>query len=318
MSPRCLVLGCNTAQVPYIQEINKLGFEAIGTDLNPGAPGAAVVDKLWNVSYLEPGRIVSLAKDEGFGSEDKLFTASSQHSFAGASRVAESLGIEFISSESVDICLDKVKFYRFLELNNISVPQYELIHDIEGIEFSKIRNRFLKSDYGKSPRYCFELSGERAPCLPKSKDQFYRNCFLLQEKIIGDHYRIIIFQNEMIVFLKISDRHAVPVYSLGPSSGVIKENLQKIVSLLGLQRVMVKFDLIVRMDEWYVIDIGIDPPNRLKYLYQYHGLNFFRAFVKYALLGDSGDFVKWDDLVTPIVIESTTEDIRFHEYGDAR
>ena len=42
---------------------------------------------------------------------------------------------------------------------------------------------------------------------------------------------------------------------------------------------MIKFDLILNENNWYIIDIGFDPPKRLENLMIFMGKDFYKAYV---------------------------------------
>ena len=300
-------LGCNYNQIPYLRAAQKLGFKVIGTDMNPNAPGAKLADHFYNVSYTDIDGLKRMAEIEGWDDEDLIFTAAAHFAYEGASNLAAALGISFISPDAVDTCLDKTKFYNLLKEYHVPVPTTNLYKAADPPELYISKNYFIKSDYGKSPNYCFRIVNGEFPSLPKEHDPFYRRHFLIQEEVRGTHYRVNLYAGQVSVFMKFSDTASVPIRVLGPGHAEVAKRLRKVVSALGLENMLVKFDLIVDEENWYVIDIGLDPPMRFKLLCEYLGIDFPSAYTRYYLLHDAAAMPAWVDICSPVIIQGTPQ-----------
>lgn len=316
--PKLLFLGCNYNQLPYVKAVKSLGFTVVGTDLNPEAPGALLVDSFHVVGYNDQERLATLVQDEGFGSDDRIFTASAHFAWEGAAAVAARLGIKYLSPETVDICIDKSKLYPLMDRLGVPVPSTVLL----GVEDDPVTDPdnvyYLKSDYGKSPRYCYRITNGVHVQRPVAFDRYYRSCFLLQQEVLGLQYRVNLYGDQAAVFLKFTDHCAVPLSVLGPGHAAVIAGLRGIVTELGLQGVMTKFDLIVNESGWFVIDLGLDPPMRMLLLCQYKGIDFPSAYVRGHILGDWSGMPSWNDLVAPpVAIHATDEEgIRYTPLGE--
>jgi len=303
--PKVLFLGCNHDQTPYLEAALKLGFAVIATDKNPDAPGAKLANRFYPVSYTDTKNLEGIIRREQLGQSDHIFTASSHFAYEAAAHLAAKIGLEFPSPEVINICLDKSRLYPFLNECNISVPQTTIFnpHDLNALKPDK--EYFLKSDYGKSPKYCFQISKGHIPELPSRFDNFYRRHFLLQESVAGTHYRINLFNGsqEAAIFIKFSDTSSAPLSIVGPGHKDVINKLQGLVNKLALSKWLVKFDIIVNSDDWYVIDIGLDPPLRLKLLYDYVDMNFADYYTSHYLQGER--MLSWAKLCRPILIKGT-------------
>jgi hypothetical protein len=304
---KVFILGCNNNQIPYLRAVQKLGFKVIGTDMNPNAPGSELADRFYNVSYTDIDGLKHVAEIEGWDSEDRIFTAAAHFAYEGASNLAAALGISFIRPDSVDTCLDKTKFYALLKKYNVPVPPTSLYNVVSPIELDIKKVYFLKSDYGKSPNYCYRIVNGQIPSLPKKHDPFYRQHFLIQEEVRGTHYRVNLYAGQASVFMKFSDTASVPIQVLGPGHAGVVNSLRKVVSALGFENMLTKFDLIVNEENWYVIDIGLDPPMRFKLLCEYLGIDFPSAYTRYYLLGDVSEMPVGSDICNPVVIQGSPQ-----------
>ena len=102
------------------------------------------------------------------------------------------MNTKFINPKILEMCIDKRKMNKLLLKNRIPIPKTKYIFK-KKINVNKSKEYFLKSDFGKSPNYCFFIKNGIIPNLP-DKDDFYKKCFLLQEKINGDHYKFNFFK----------------------------------------------------------------------------------------------------------------------------
>ena len=304
---KVLFLGCNNDQIPYLIAAQKLGFKVIGTDINPNALGAKLADRFHNVSYTDIDGLKQVAEIESWGGEDHVFTAAAHFAYEGASNLAAALGLSFIRPDAVDTCLDKTKFYTLLKKYNVPVPPTNLYKVTNPAELDISKTYFLKSDYGKSPNYCYRIVNGQIPKLPKEHDSFYRRHFLIQEEIRGTHYRVNIYAGRVSVFIKFSDTASTPIRVLGPGHEEVVNRLHKVVSALGLENMLSKFDLIVNEESWYVIDIGLDPPMRFKLLCESLKIDFPSAYTRYYLLKDVSALPVWSDICSSVVIQGSPQ-----------
>ncbi|MEZ4483747.1 MAG: hypothetical protein R2864_03850 [Syntrophotaleaceae bacterium] len=313
---QCLFLGCNHNQLPYLLAAQALGFRVVATDLNPQAPGAAVADRFHRAGYDDIEGLVAIAESEDFGADDRIFTASAHFAWEGAAAVAHRLGLAFPSPQVVDVCLDKAKFYPLLEQLGVRVPPTRTVaaEDAPGLDPDKVY--YLKSDYGKSPYYCCRVTNGRWPVRPETFDRFYRQSFLLQEEVRGSHYRVNLYGDQAAVFLKFTDTCAAPLAVLGPGHHEVIEALRRVTAELQLTGLLTKFDLIVNQDGWFVIDLGLDPPMRLRLFCEHQGIDFAAAYTRAYLTMDASALPVWSTLVRPLIMCGTPGNITFMPLGD--
>lgn len=297
-----LFLGCNTNQVSYMQAAQALGFRVVGTDRNPDAPGARIADGFHAVGYDDATGLLAAARAEGLGPGDRLFTAAAHFAWEGAAALAEALALPFPQRAAVDVCLDKTKLYPLLRRCGLDVPPTVEVAGRPVAVPDERKIWYLKSDYGKSPRYCARVEDGCLPALPTAHDPFWRRAFLLQEAIDGTHYRVDLWGEEAAVFLKLRDDVALPVPTLGPGHATLVARLRAVVGTLGLTAHVVKFDLIAAPEACYVIDLGLDPPMRLRLLCEHLGRDFAAAYVRHWLLGDAAALPRWRDVCRPVLI----------------
>ncbi len=299
---RVFVLGCNEGQVPYLEAARACGFRPIGIDRNPNAPGRGLCDRFHAIGYHDLSAIRALVVEEGLGPDDRVFTAASHHAYEGAAEAAAAAGIAFPEVEAVRDCLDKSRFYARLGALGVPVPPTREVEPGHRPALDPARVYYLKSDYGKSPRYCERIEGGRWPRLPERFDPFYRRVFLLQDEVVGRHFRLNLYGRELAVFARRGEAHWESRPDLGQAHAEVQGMLERIVAALGVDGLLTKFDLIERDGCWYVLDIGLDRPLRLWLLARHLGIDFPARYVRAHLSGDLGMLPRWRELHRPVRI----------------
>ncbi len=298
---KALFLGCNNLQLGYLKAAQALGFHVIATDQNPQAPGRDIANEFHVAGYLDQTKLLAACKKSDIEPGHRIFTASAHFAYEGAAVLSEKLGLIFPSSGIIDTCLDKSKFYEALKDAEIPLPETHIYH--EGISLDPGHRYYLKSDYGKTPNYNYLIQdvNPSLPALP-ANDQYYRHCFLLQKEICGQHYRVNLYGSQMAVFVSANEHSFQPLAQHPRFQEEIKEKLQKLVKKLGLNSWLIKFDVLMDSAGWYVIDLGLDPPMRLRQFCQWSGLDFCSAYVKMYLLDEPESLPPWDKIYQPVTI----------------
>lgn len=280
MKKKVLFIGCNFDQINYLEIFKKLNFLVIGTDIRESAPGKKYCDKFYNISYYDYKKFYTILKKERFSNKDIIFTAASHHAYETISKCYQKLGVNFPNPKKIDICLDKVKFYKFCKSKKVSVPRSKYVdfRSINKINLKKNKIYFLKSDYGKTPNYCFKIENGKIPIIPK-RDKFFRKYFILQEEFKGTHYRINFVKDKIFTIFKPTENRNIFVK---PSELKVKiyKKLSLINNALGLNNLITKYDVIVNGNEHVILDIGLDTPLRLKHLLFSNKINFYDYYVK--------------------------------------
>ena len=272
-----LILGLNYDQLEYIKIIRSYGYIIYGVDKNSKAPGKKYCDYFLNKSYTDIDEILYFLKVKKFSNDGLFFTASSQISFLSLGLISKKLKKNFIDPKIIHRCIDKSKMNKFFKKIGIPIPKTKYFYGRK-ITVENNKEYFLKSDYGKTPNYLYFIKNGKVPKLPK-KDDFYRNCFLLQEKIIGNHFRVNYLKNKFFVFKKINDNISIPSSNLPFFDKKIKNKIKFFIKENKLKNFLIKFDIIINEKNWYVLDIGFDPPKRLEKIMIYKNKNFFKAYV---------------------------------------
>ena len=290
MSNWILCLGGSKNQVPYLNEIKNMNFKIFLLDKNKNAPGIKISDKFEAIGYDRIDKLKNLVRKEFFYSNKikYVFSAASQFSQIGVSALSESFGLEFIHKSNIQNCLDKKSFYKIFEKLSAPIPKTELIYNFEAL--SKVimvdKNNYswyLKSDFGKSPNYIYKINKQN---LHKTnifwgKDRYLSDCYLLQPEFEGSHLRVNVFRNSFCIFDH-SDNQLVddPIIINRIKEFNVFQKLIEIQEFFAFDNFICKFDIIINQSNWVVIDIGIDPPSRIKNLYLKNNINFYKLFVQ--------------------------------------
>lgn len=269
---RVLVIGGNTAQIPYIRELKRRGLYIILTDLNEEAPARSLSDMFSCIGYEDVDSLVSFAKEAGLSMQDYIFTAAAQFAQVAASGIAEEIGIIYPKPDVVRMCLDKTQFYSSFERHGIPIPETLYISDYA--ELSSAINRlgpedtfYLKSDFSKNPRYVYRFRGSEMSedHFFWGRDRYLQKSYVLQKEVEGRHLRLNICPKGFTLFdfgsnCFIPEAEAYPILSRYN----IIDALSLFLSQHGISSWLIKFDLIISDSGWVALDIGLDPPTRLK------------------------------------------------------
>lgn len=291
---RVLVLGGNTTQIPYIEELRNRGFWVALTDLNENAPGRRYADAFRQIGYEDIPGLIEFAHDFSFSSEDSIFTAAAQFAQIGAASVAERFAIPYPSVSVVKTCLDKTLFYPEFQRHSIPIPETKIIKTAGELEeYAKIMdpfaNYYLKSDFSKNPKYIYRFKGGR--CSPSSyfwgADRYLRNAYVLQKEFVGRHLRLNLMPGRA-VFYDFSTNE--PLSNL-ESDRILRDHdvVDKLSSFLKgnrLQFWLTKFDIIVSENNWCALDIGLDPPSRMRRSLSLEGHNFASHYLDQYIKGE--------------------------------
>lgn len=289
MKKRILFLGCNFNQIPYLKRIKQLGFCIIGTDKNPDAPGKDLCDVFYAVSYDEYEKLIKIGIDEKFNSDDKIFTASSQFAYIGLSKFASYFNIPFMPFSSVLICLDKSKLYPFLKNQNISIPKTWYVNNTTELTEILVKNSkhcfYLKSDFSKNPNYVYKIQSiNDTDSIFWGQDRYLQNVYILQKEVVGKNLRINIF-GDYYNIISFSENTPVSLENKILESQIIKD-LKKIIAKLKLYNFLIKFDIIISDKNYVVLDIGLDPPSRMKKIILEKEIDFYNLYVRQYLLNE--------------------------------
>ena len=298
MKTKVLVAGLNYNQLDYIKEIKKKGYYIVGIDKNPNAPAKYLCDRFYNFGYNETEKILKACINENFNESDKIFTASLQESYLYLSLVASSLNISFPSRESVEIAINKFKLYPFLENIGVNYPETKYIFSNDEL-YSLYNNLeegssyYLKSDFSKNPNYVYRIVKGQFDInsVNWKKDRYLQKGYVLQKEFKGKEVRVNIFGNNFLAYpFAFKDKEEIKPL---PDDDINKlcrlgviETLIETTRKLKLENYLVKYDIILNKEgEYVILDIGIDPPYRMRHHYENRGLNFAKIYVEHYLEG---------------------------------
>lgn len=284
MKNKILFLGCNYNQTSYLKLINKKDWKIIGVDLNKNAPGITFCDKFYNVGYDNFIGLIEVGIKEKFSRHDMVFTASSQFAQKGAAHFSSYFGINFPSEESIDLCLDKTLYYEYFANNNIPIPKTWNIKNKGELKLkineSNSQYFYLKSDFSKNPNYVYRFSSVNIPWdnIFWGKDRYLREYYILQEEVKGVSLRLNIYGDRFNVFDFLTGKKTLTYHD-----DIRKYNIIPVLNTFmvkqGMQNWLVKFDIILGINGYVVLDIGLDPPMRMLKYSKENNINFEKYYL---------------------------------------
>jgi len=281
MKSKILFLGCNYNESPYLKNLQERGFFVVATDMNPNAPGMRIADSAIICGYNDFEGLGQAVAKEGLEDFVMVFTASAQFAHLGASHIAEQLGVPYPSMDNISACLDKTAFYPLFQENGIAIPNTHYVRNLSELKnvlsnYPAETDFYLKSDYSKNPNHIY--TGNSAGLIKQeiqwTPDRYFREYYVLQQTYKGYGIRLNLFPGgyELYEFetakaINLNDWPQFKDYK-------IIELLRTLSQKLGMHNWLLKFDILIGQDGYVVLDIGMDPPYRMKKNWEESGRNF--------------------------------------------
>jgi hypothetical protein len=288
---RILFIGCNYDQLPYLTELKLRGYFVVGIDKNPNAPGRSLCDVFYEIGYDEIDEMIRIGQQNKFVSEDKIFTAAAQFAHKSAASFAAYFGCTYPKIEDIKSCLDKVAYYKKFPEISIPIPLTKFVQSQDELKsalkkFNPDAFCYLKSDYSKNPKYVyrFKVSAYEDQEIFWGRDIYLREYYILQEEVLGPSLRINLYGDRFNIYDFHTGLKTDAFNSVVESLEVINA-LQKIRTYYGMNRWLIKFDVIINDVGFVVLDIGMDPPSRMKKTSDENGVNFAEHYLNQYLYG---------------------------------
>lgn len=291
LNTKILFIGCNFNQLPYLEELRRRKYFIVGIDKNPDAVGRALCDVFYEIGYNEIEAMIRIGEHNKFGPEDKIFTAAAQFAHKGAASFAAYFGCSYPNVADIDSCLDKVAYYRVFPEIGVPIPLTKLVQSKDGLKsalkkFNPDAFCYLKSDYSKNPNYVyrFKVSAYEEQEIFWGRDRYLREYYILQEEVLGPSLRINLYGDRFNIYDFDTGLKTDAFKPVLESLGVLKA-LRKVRSHYGMDRWLIKFDVIINDIGFAVLDIGMDPPFRMKKTSEEFGVNFAEHYLDHYLNG---------------------------------
>ena len=285
MKKNLLFLGCNHSQVRYLKVLKNQKWNIVGVDLNSDAPGKTLCDSFYNIGYDDLNNLIDIGKQEGFTKNDKVFTAAAQFAQKGAAHFAEYFHIPYVSEHSIDLCLDKAAYYDYFLKTDIPIPPTWYVSNKDELNalipnLDQTKWYYLKSDYSKNPNYVyrFHLSNVNFEIFFWGRDRYLRQFYILQEEFSGVSLRLNFYGNRFNVIDFLSGNLTYAYHEQIKNLGVI-DTLRRFMNDIGIQDWLIKFDIILNNKEYVVLDVGMDPPFRMKNESKRQGIPFEKYYI---------------------------------------
>jgi hypothetical protein len=285
MKKNLLFLGCNYSQLPFLEILKNQEWNIIVADLNPDSPGKVLCDSFYNVGYDDLNNLIDIGKKEGFTQNDKVFSAAAQFAQKGAAHFAEHFNIPYVSEHSIDLCLDKAAYYDYFLQTNIPIPPTWYIRNKDELctlilSLDQTKWYYLKSDYSKNPNYVyrFNASNINFESFFWGQDRYLREFYILQEEFSGVTLRLNLYGDRFNVIDFLSGNLTHEYHNQLKTLGIV-ETLLKFMTDTGLQGWLIKFDIILRDEEYVVLDVGMDPPFRMRKESKRQGIHFEKHYI---------------------------------------
>ncbi len=294
-------------QIPVIQKAKEQGIFTILCDYLPDNPGREVADRYYCISSLDRERVLDIARLEHI---DGVLAYASDPAARTAAYVGEALGLNGNPLHAVETLTNKAKFRTFLRDHDFPVPKTYAFTDVESAVTAL---RDVKGEFVIKPADASGSKGiskwqveEGADRLRQQVSAALETSFgdevVVEEFIRRDGYQVAgdgFIVDGQLVFRCFGNSHFnergvnpfAPVSasfpSLHPADVLdrVHDTLQRMIARVGLRNGPLNFDIFVKGEEVYLMDIG--PRNGGNYIPQIieqaTGVDLVQATIDMAL-----------------------------------
>lgn len=304
---KLMLLGGAKHQVPVIEKAKEKGIFTILCDYLPDNPGRLVADCYYAISSLDQQAVLDVARHEQI---DGILAYASDPASRTAAFVSEALGLKTNSYQTVETLTNKGKFRQFLSENGFAVPKAFTFHEmseaeetlstLDGIYVvkpadasgSKGISRVTRTEDAEHVRRKFKAAF----------DVSFTHEIVLEEWVTRDGYQVagdgFVIGGELI-FRCFGNSHfnvngVNPFAPIGASFPSVHSDetlervhatLQRMITRVGMNQGPLNFDIFVKGDDVYLMDIG--PRNGGNYIPQIieqaTGVDLVEATINLAL-----------------------------------
>lgn len=266
-----VMLGGSAQQVPAIRTAGEMGYRTVLIDYLPDNPGQHVADTWYKESTTDVETVYRIAKDE---KADGILAYASDPAALPAAIVAERLGLPTNPAKSVEILGVKHRFREFLQKNEFPCPKNvifssdmkieDILHSIKKLKFPLV---IKPTDSSGSKGVSFLVDASEIDMAIRYADMYSRNKILIAEEFIergfpdvigGDIFvedGEIVLYGDMAALREDEGRSLIPVGEKFPNGLnqrqkiALKNELQRIVSVLGIKNGELNIELLIDKDD---------------------------------------------------------------------
>jgi biotin carboxylase len=306
---KLLMLGGSDIQVSAIKKAKVMGYHVITCDYLPDNPGHRFSDEYYNVSTTDKESVLELAKELKING---ILAYASDPAALPSAYVAEKLNLPTNPYESVKIMSRKDLFRDFMKKNGFLTPLAKSVKRYEkAANFLKKLNKtaIIKPVDSSGSKGIFKIEkNENFEKKFQSALSFSRVGKVIIEEFIekkgfqigGDGFLV----DGELVFRCFGDIHFSKVNPLLPCSvsvptlhdseilGKVHQEIQKLLSLIGMKMGALNFDVIIDKDDHvYILEIGArNGGNMIPELTRYcTGVDMIERSIKAAVGEDNRD-----------------------------
>ncbi|RAX51429.1 hypothetical protein CCY99_09115 [Helicobacter sp. 16-1353] len=272
---KLLMLGGSYFQIPAIKKAKEMGLYVITCDYTPTNPGHSISHEYHNISTTDKNSILVLAKKLKI---DGILAYASDPAAPIAAFVAENLGLPTQPLKSVEILTNKHLFRDFLAKNGFKSPKSTSFKNLDSAldcfaDFNPPLILKPVDSSGSKGVFRIESKQDLIKYFDKSLLFSKSQTLILEEWIDFDGYQIAgdgFSINGELIFSGFANEHFdksninpfVPIGESFPYIGtksdykILKEQIQKVLSLLNLQNGAYNFDIRLKNKKVHFLEIG--------------------------------------------------------------
>ncbi len=124
---KLMVLGCGMAQLDLIKESKRLGYTTIACDKRPEMEAAKVVDKYYQVDYMDRDKVYEIAEKEKIDG----IISNSEPAMVHVAYISQKMNLIGNTVESIETLSSKAKFRELQRKAGVFVPEHYAVDSYE-------------------------------------------------------------------------------------------------------------------------------------------------------------------------------------------
>jgi len=299
-----VVIGGSNSHVPFVEAINRLGFESIVLDINDNCEAAKISHRYKKISTNDYEGIISFCLNEKKLAA-LLTYSSSPKALVNQAKAAEKLGLKSASIESTNLAIEKDLMKKCFKSSNIPTPESLTTKNIEsGVDFirkldTEVIVKPSESNSGSEGVVSLRNIEEASNVFEFAKDLSASNRIIIEKYYAGREFTVdgIVAGKEPII-LSVSEKNKfkeasgflISNFSTGriPSYDeelISQKNLLEEVSIESVKAMKINnsffsVDIILSDAGPIVIECGILMDCKIDRLQSFAGFDVYEVFIR--------------------------------------
>ncbi|CAN5169491.1 ATP-grasp domain-containing protein [soil metagenome] len=298
---KILVLVASETNLPAIKAAKRLGYYVITCDNNEKNIGHRFADENIFIDVYDTERILEEVQNKEI---DAVVTFVSAHGLKSASIISQKLKLSGYSQKGLDILLNKGLFRDYQKQSGLKFPRYQLVNSLMQVDIVNLTYPSIikPADQGGSKGVAvIRNKAELEEYFNRADNRSETDSFIIEEYLVSEDLingeciiqngRVLAsFIGDYIFDKKVTD--VIPVATLFPSQYKAQKVLAQISTIvddLKIPNGLINFEVIIKGDEAYIVEINPRPSGN--YLWKLMGHHFNCNIAEVIIKQSLGEYI---------------------------